>query len=272
MKLSTVLCCYLLLLGLFAPEIISDSPPLQDVCPMAPQGERKLFMNGFFCKSPSTIMASDFKTLLLNHAGDLDNMVRSSANIVTATEFPGLNTLGISMARTDIASSGAVLPHSHPRASEMMFVHSGNVVAGFFDTKGKLFQKTLAEGDVFIFPRGLVHFIMNYGFGLATTFSVLNSQNPGVVGITHAMFVPDSEVAEGLMARMLSFRDMRMDDNSNRARWVQVVPTYTHAREIICVHGYTHYYMMGKDGCPCPLPAGALCPRACPFTRHNKSS
>ncbi|KAF0897087.1 hypothetical protein E2562_033637 [Oryza meyeriana var. granulata] len=171
-------------------------------------------MNGFLCKSPSTIMASDFKTLLLNHAGGLDNMVRSSVNIVTATEFPGLNTLGLSMARTDIAPSGAVLPHSHPRGSEMMFVNSGSVVAGFFDTKGKLFQKTLAEGDVFIFPRGLVHFIMNYGFSLATTFSVLNSQNPGVVGITHAMFAPDSEVAEGLMARMLSFRGMGMDDNS----------------------------------------------------------
>lgn len=56
---------------------------------------------------------------------------------------------------------------------------------------------------------------MNYGFGLATTFSVLNSQNPGVVGITHAMFAPDSEVAEGLMARMLSFRDMGMDDSSS---------------------------------------------------------
>ncbi|KAG8089937.1 hypothetical protein GUJ93_ZPchr0011g26975 [Zizania palustris] len=216
MKLSTVLCSYILIFGLCTPKILSDSP-LQDVCPMAPQSERKLFMNGFLCKNPSTIIASDFKTLLLNHAGDLDNMVRSSVNIVTATEFPGLNTLGLSMARTDIAPGGAVLPHSHPRASEMMFVYSGSVVVGFFDCNGKLFQKTLAEGDVFIFPRGLVHFIMNYGFNLATTFSVLNSQNPGVVGITHAMFAPDSEIAEGLMARMLSFRDTGMDDNNTVA-------------------------------------------------------
>lgn len=146
MKLSTVLCCYLLLLGLFAPEIISDSPPLQDVCPMAPQGERKLFMNGFFCKSPSTIMASDFKTLLLNHAGDLDNMVRSSANIITATEFPGLNTLGISMARTDIAVSGAVLPHSHPRASEMMFVHSEVWWQASLTPRGSCFRRPLLRG------------------------------------------------------------------------------------------------------------------------------
>ena len=144
---------------------------------MAPQGERKLF-----------------------HAGDLDNIVRSSVNMVTTTEFPGLNTLGLSMARTDIAPNGVVLPHSHPRASEMMFVHGGSVVVGFLDTKGRLFQKSLGEGEVFVFPRGLVHYIMNYGFSLATTFSVLNSQNPGVVGIVHAMFATDSDVVEGLMA------------------------------------------------------------------------
>ena len=58
---------------------------------------------------------------------------------------------------------------------------------------------------MFIFPRGLVHFIMNYGFRLATTFLVLNSQNPSVAGITHAMFAPDSDVVEELMARMMKF-------------------------------------------------------------------
>ncbi|KAL6654757.1 hypothetical protein ACP70R_008222 [Stipagrostis hirtigluma subsp. patula] len=214
MKPFTALCTYILLLALYSPKILSDSPPVQDVCPMAPQSERKLFMNGFLCKHPSTIVASDFKTSLLNHAGDLDNVVRSSVNMVTATEFPGLNTLGLSMARADIAPSGVVLPHSHPRGSEMMFVHGGSVVVGFFDTNGRLFQKGLGEGDVFIFPRGLVHYIMNYGFGPATTFSVLNSQNPGVVGITHAMFAPDSDVVNGLMSRMMKFREMGVVDNS----------------------------------------------------------
>jgi len=210
---SSHLCSYILLLGIYAPKALSDNPSLQDVCPMAPQGERKLFINGFLCKHPSTILASDFKTLLLNHAGDLDNIVRSSVNMVTTTEFPGLNTLGLSMARTDIAPNGVVLPHSHPRASEMMFVHGGSVVVGFLDTKGRLFQKSLGEGEVFVFPRGLVHYIMNYGFNLATTFSVLNCQNPGVVGIVHAMFATDSDVVEGLMARMFKFGEMGVSDN-----------------------------------------------------------
>uniref|UniRef100_A0A8R7TR43 Germin-like protein n=1 Tax=Triticum urartu TaxID=4572 RepID=A0A8R7TR43_TRIUA len=110
--------------------------------------------------------------------------------------------------------SASPLSRSHPRASEMMFVHDGSVLAGFLDSTGKLFQKRLCEGDVFIFPRGLVHFIMNYGLRLATTFSMLNSQNPGVVGITHAMFSSDLDVVEGLMGRMMKFREMEIPGNN----------------------------------------------------------
>jgi hypothetical protein len=102
--------CYILL-GISATRTLSDSPPLQDVCPTAPLNERKVFINGFLCKHPSTVVASDFKTLLLNHAGDLNSLVRLSVNMVTATEFPGLNTLGLSVARTDIApGDGSSLP------------------------------------------------------------------------------------------------------------------------------------------------------------------
>jgi quercetin dioxygenase-like cupin family protein len=215
MKLLAALCPCVLLLVICAPQSLSDSPPLQDVCPMAPQSERKLFMNGFLCKHPSTIAASDFKTLLLNHAGDLNNLARSSVNMVTATDFPGLNTLGLSVARIDIAPGGAVVPHYHPRASEMMFVHGNNVVAGFFDTMGRRFQKTLGEGEVFVFPRGLVHYIMNYGFGMATTFSVLDSQSPGVASIAHAMFAPDSDVVEGLLSRMLKFGEIGVNSENS---------------------------------------------------------
>ncbi len=63
-----------------------------------------------------------------------------------------------------------------------------------------------------------------------------------------------------------------MHRDGNRVRRARVVPIHTRAYKIICARGYTHYYMTGKDGCPCPSPAGALYPRACPFTRHNKSS
>ncbi|KAA8524464.1 hypothetical protein F0562_010887 [Nyssa sinensis] len=160
-----------------------DPDNLQDACPttttFTPQ---TIHINGFPCKNPNNITAADFKTSRLNHPGDTDVFVRSSTTIVTAADFPGLNTLGLSVARTDIEVDGLVLPHSHPRASEMFFVSKGVVVAGFIDTKNQLFQKVLKEGDVFVFPRGLLHYCLNAGFENATVYSVLNSQNPGVVG------------------------------------------------------------------------------------------
>jgi hypothetical protein len=33
---------------------------------------------------------------------------------------------------------GLVTPHSHPRASEMLYVSNGAIIAGFIDTRNKL--------------------------------------------------------------------------------------------------------------------------------------
>lgn len=61
------------------------------------------------------------------------------------------------------------------------------VIAGFVDTKNQLFQKTFKE-DVFEVPKGLLHFSVNAGNEAAIVYSVLNSQNPGVVNVAGAMF------------------------------------------------------------------------------------
>jgi hypothetical protein len=57
--------------------------------------------------------------------------------------------------------------------------------------------------------------------------------------------------------------------DGSRARRARVVTTHTHAHEVIYARGHTRYYMMGKEHYSCPLPAGAMCPRVCPFTRHK---
>lgn len=160
-----------------------------DMCPtMSTTQHDTMFMNGFPCKSPQNITSSDFKTSDLTTPGPIDDFTGSSLKLMTAVEFPGLNTLGLSVARTDLKIDGIVMPHSHPRASEMMFVAEGVVRAGFVDTRNKMFLKVLREGDVFVFPRGLLHFTMNAGYRAATVFSVLNSQNPGVVSVVDAVF------------------------------------------------------------------------------------
>ncbi|KAK6920343.1 Cupin 1 [Dillenia turbinata] len=153
-------------------------------------------------------MPSDFRTSSLNHEGDTDNYYRSSMNIVTAAEFPGLKTLGLAIARTDLALDGMVTPHAHPRATEMLFASKGIVIAGFVGTKNDLFLKWLFlkwlnEGDVYVLPQDMPHFYLNTGSELATAFSYFNSQNPGVVRMADASFDFTPDFVKRLRERLL---------------------------------------------------------------------
>lgn len=198
------LAVLLLILCNSSPSSLADNNPLQDLCPTTSSTPNPIFLNGYLCKNPTTITASDFKTSKINHPGNTDNYARSSTDILTPIEFPGLNTMGLSISRTDMAMDGAVLPHYHPRATEILFVSLGTVIVGFGDSKGRLFLKTLREGDVFLVPRALPHFCVNAGYGLATFFSALNSQNPGFVSLVGNLYSSSNDAV--MLPRLLSLR------------------------------------------------------------------
>lgn len=182
-----------------------DSDNIMDFCLTDKSKKQAIFINGLPCKNPTTATASDFKSSELNHFGDTDNFYRSSTAITTAGEFPGLNTLGLAIARSDLEVDGLILPHSHPRASEIFFLSKGVVIVGFIDSQNQLFQTQLKKGDVFVFPKGLLHYCMNNGFESAIGLSVFNSQNPGTVSIASAMFASDDvEAIEMLKGRLVS--------------------------------------------------------------------
>ena len=104
--------------------------------------------------------------------------------------FPGLNTLGISLARIDFAPYGQNPPHTHPRGTEILVVLEGTLFVGFVtsNTDNRLFTKTLNKGDVFVFPVGLIHFQVNEGKANAIAISGLSSQNAGAITIANAVF------------------------------------------------------------------------------------
>lgn len=209
---SLLITCFIICLQLCQAV---DSDNLHDTCP-TDTTQQIIFINGFPCKSPANVSASDFKSSLLNDKGDTDDFFRSSMTVVTAAEYPGLNTLSLSVARTDLEVDGLVTPHAHPRASEMIFVSTGVVMAGFIDTNNVVFQKVLREGDVFVFPRGLLHYCLNNGFEDATVFSVLNSQNPGLVTIPGVMFASDDSVSmKKLKQRLISLSRLEVERLEN---------------------------------------------------------
>lgn len=183
---------------------LADCDNLQDSCPALPPKKQTIFINGLPCKNPENITAQDFKTSELSKAGSTDNIFCSSMNIVSASEFPGLNTLGLSIGRIDIAIDGLVAPHYHPRATEIIFVTKGVLVVGFIDTKSQIFQKAICAGDVFVFPKALFHFILNRGFEDAIVISVFNSQNPGVGSFASTPFDNTLESLEKIKSRLIS--------------------------------------------------------------------
>ncbi|XP_075636104.1 germin-like protein subfamily 1 member 20 [Castanea sativa] len=167
-----------------------DPSPLQDFCVAINNTDSAVFVNGQFCKDPPIVVANDFFFSGLNIPGNTAaNKLGSSVNLVSVNNFPGLNTLGISLARIDFAPYGLNPPHTHPRGTELLVVIEGTLLVGFVTSNpNKLFTKVLNKGDVFVFPIGLIHFQFNIGETNALAFSGLSSQNPGLITIANAVF------------------------------------------------------------------------------------
>ncbi|KAK9050208.1 hypothetical protein SSX86_030822 [Deinandra increscens subsp. villosa] len=190
-----------LLLATCSIVFASDPSPLQDFCVADPKSP--VLVNGLVCKDPKLVQADDFLFRGLNLMGNTSNDVGSNVTQVTVAQVPGLNTLGISMARIDFAPMGINPPHTHPRATEILTVIDGRILVGFVTSnpENRLITKVLKKGDVFVFPEGLVHFQKNIGHGYAVAIAGLSSQNPGVITIANAVFGSNPDIAGDILAK-----------------------------------------------------------------------
>ncbi|GAB4832815.1 hypothetical protein Ancab_006832 [Ancistrocladus abbreviatus] len=171
----------------------TDPTQLQDFCVGVNDPKNALFVNGLFCKNPMDAQPNDFLFKGLNIPRNTNNKLGSNVTLVSAANLPGLNTLGISMARIDFAPYGLNPPHTHPRGTEILTVIEGTLYVGFVTSNlpnggNRLFTKVLNQGDVFVFPQGLIHFQFNVGKTPAVAIVGLSSQNPGVITIANAVF------------------------------------------------------------------------------------
>ncbi|XP_027062342.1 putative germin-like protein 2-1 [Coffea eugenioides] len=185
----------------------SDPSPLQDFCVAVPDANAGVFVNGKICKDPKLVKPEDFFFPGLNKPGSTANPLGSNVTAVNVNQIPGLNTLGVSLARIDFAPYGLNPPHIHPRATEVLFVLEGTLVVGFvtsnpgMNMKNKLFTKVLNPGDVFVFPQGLIHFQFNQGHSNAVAFAGLGSQNPGVITIANAVFGSKPPISRDVLTK-----------------------------------------------------------------------
>ncbi|TVU32726.1 hypothetical protein EJB05_24477, partial [Eragrostis curvula] len=86
-------------------------------------------------------------------------------------------------------------------ATEALTVVDGELYVGFVATDGKLFAKVLSGGDVFVFPKGLVHFEFNRGPCPAVAIAGLSSQNPGLIRVADGLFGASPNVSDEVLAK-----------------------------------------------------------------------
>ncbi|XWS58036.1 hypothetical protein CRYUN_Cryun08bG0000700 [Craigia yunnanensis] len=177
----------------------ADPDLLQDVCVADLSSGVKV--NGFPCKNPSSIGANDFFFAGLAKPGFPNNTVGSLVTAANVEKIPGLNTLGVALSRIDYAPGGVNPPHTHPRATEIVFVLEGELEVGFITTSNVLISKWIKKGEIFVFPKGLVHFQKNVGRMPAAVITAFNSQFPGTQSIAATLFAASPTVPDDVLSK-----------------------------------------------------------------------
>ncbi|OVA10020.1 Germin [Macleaya cordata] len=183
--LKDVMIC--LLLGLVTSPIVQASDPDIIVDFIIPPNTNAV--------DGSTFTFTGIRTLL-----DTEPPANFKVTKVSMAEFPALNGQSVSLAVLQFPASGTNPPHTHPRSAELLFVVQGSLEVGFVDTTNKLYTQTLQLGDMFVFPKGLVHYQYNSNTTEpATAFSAFGSANAGTVSVPEAVFT--TGIDDGILAK-----------------------------------------------------------------------
>ncbi|CAI0422992.1 unnamed protein product [Linum tenue] len=155
-------------------SLAAEPASLQDFCVADASGNT--LMNGMACKNPAMVQASDFAFSGLHIPGNTSDAMGFRVTLVSMTQIPGLNTLGIC---------------------------EGSLEVGFVTSNpgNRHITKILKKGDVFVFPVGLIHYQRNIGYGNAVAIAALSSQNPGVITIANTVFGSKPDISTDLLAK-----------------------------------------------------------------------
>ncbi|KAG9458992.1 hypothetical protein H6P81_003500 [Aristolochia fimbriata] len=115
-------------------------------------------------------------------------------------QFPALEGQSVSYAILQYPSGSLNPPHTHPRSAELLLLIFGSLEVGFVDTTNKLYTQTLQVGDMFVFPKGLVHYQYNAdAHESATAISAFGSANAGTVSVPGTLF--NTSIDDGILAQ-----------------------------------------------------------------------
>ncbi|EIW61982.1 RmlC-like cupin [Trametes versicolor FP-101664 SS1] len=118
----------------------------------------------------------------------------------TVANFPALVNNAMAMTIGFLGPCGMNTPHTHPRATEMLYVVNGTLSSGMIAENGARFVfNTLEAGSAMLFPKGSIHFQQNEGCEPMMFVAALNHEDPGVESIAQRYFgLPPDVVAASL--------------------------------------------------------------------------
>nr|CAB3497803.1 unnamed protein product [Digitaria exilis] len=196
----------LLLLLVSAAALVAtchgDPDPVQDFCVATKVGDGEAAAFPYLpCKPSSSVISDDFFFGAQAHGASTDNAMGAGVTPGNVDAFPGLNTLGLSINRVDLAPGGVNPLHTHPRSAELVHVEAGEMLVGFVSTDGTFYSKVVKAGESFVIPRGMMHFQYNVGKSAARAMTVFNSQLPGVVFAAQSLFAAKPEIPDAVLAK-----------------------------------------------------------------------
>ncbi|KAJ4957209.1 hypothetical protein NE237_013992 [Protea cynaroides] len=209
-----VVIALLVICAMFSGSFASDPDMLQDIC--VADLTSGVTVNGYPCKNAGNVSEADFFYEGLAKAGMTNTSMGSLVTPANVEKIPGLNTLGVSLSRIDFAVGGLNPPHTHPRATELAFVLEGQLDVGFITTANVLVSKTIKKGDIFVFPRGLVHFQKNNANVSAALISAFNSQLPGTQSIAVTLFASSPSVPDDVLTKAFQIGTKEVDKIKSR--------------------------------------------------------
>jgi len=128
---------------------------------------------------------------LFDFTSGLGTTMSAGGNLTVANvaNFPALFANGLAMAIGQMGPCGLNTPHTHPRATEIVYLVSGVMEAGFIEENGARFVKnTLTKGQGTLFPQGSIHYQMNTGCDPVLFVAALNDEDPGTSQIAQRFF------------------------------------------------------------------------------------
>jgi len=131
----------------------------------------------------------------------------STIRTVTAREWPALGMADLNVAAVAVSLEAGAhhVPHTHPRAAEVLTLSAGTLAVWFVEENGhpdappRLLRNVLAGSGAAFIPRGLIHGAACVGVARCAYVSVLASGDPGVVSVGPRFCnAPPADVAAAL--------------------------------------------------------------------------